>query len=234
MEIDYIGNELTLFSHATNWKNYWGNIVRPFLGKEVLDVGAGIGSTAALLNDPEKIDSWTYIEPDSALAAEILQKIETGELAKNGRVLTAILSDQKPDKLYDSLLYIDVIEHIEHDADELALAFKFLKPGGHLIVVVPAHQFLYSPFDQAIGHFRRYNKEMLRKAAPSGLTEVKLRYLDSLGMLASMTNRYFLKQDYPKLKQVLFWDKTIVPVSKLMDPVLGYSLGKSLVGIWRK
>ena len=67
------------------------------------------------------------------------------------------------------MLYIDVLEHIEHDLDELARAASHLAPGGHLVVLAPAHQALFSDFDRAIGHYRRYNRAGLQKLAPAGL-----------------------------------------------------------------
>jgi predicted SAM-dependent methyltransferase len=131
-------------------------------------------------------------------------------------------------------LFIDVIEHIENDTDELKKASSFLKPGGHLIVLVPAHNYLYSEFDKSIGHFRRYNKKMLIEVAPKELKQIDLRYLDSLGLLASLANKWFLKQDYPELKQIKFWDNFIIPISKITDILSFYSIGKTVIGIWQK
>ena len=144
------------------------------------------------------------------------------------------LEQQSPDELYDAIIYIDVIEHIENDAAELQRAFKHLKKNGHLIILVPAHQWLYSPFDEAIGHFRRYNKFMLKKAIPLGFTILKLAYLDSVGLMASVANKLFLKQSYPTQKQVLFWDSTLVPMSLITDVIIFNAIGKSLLGIWKK
>lgn len=56
-----------------------------------------------------------------------------------------------------------MLEHIEADAAEMNKAAALLNPGGHIIVLSPAFQFLYNPFDKAIGHYRRYNKRMLKK-----------------------------------------------------------------------
>jgi hypothetical protein len=79
---------------------------------------------------------------------------------------------------------LDVLGHIEDDDAELRLAARYLRKGGHLIVLAPAHQFLYSPFDGAIGHFRRHCRRSLRAAAPPELSFVLLRYLDSAGLMA--------------------------------------------------
>ena len=126
-----------------------------------------------------------------------------------------------------------MLEHIEDDAEELRRASKHLKPGGALIVLSPAHPWLFAPFDQAIGHYRRYSRESLRAAAPRHLRRQKLVYLDAVGLLASLANRLLLKQDMPTAGQIKTWDGLLVPCSRLLDPLLGGTVGKSVLGVWR-
>ena len=165
--------------------------------------------------------------------AELNKKIKAGLISDRTAVITGTLSDVSTDRKFDCIMYIDVIEHIEDDKAELAHAAQFLKPGGILFVLVPAHQWLYSPFDKAIGHYRRYNKSMLRNAGPESLHLEKIKYLDSAGLSASTVNKLFLKQSMPTLAQIKFWDRTIVPVSKLLDPLTAYLMGKSLIAVWK-
>lgn len=232
-EIPYIGTELHLFQHASNWKKYYAKNLKPFIKGDVLEVGAGIGSTTNYLYDGSQ-RSWLCLEPDSALFKELDAKIENKELPACCTCLKGIVSDLKTDQKFDTILYIDVIEHIENDKAELKQAAEKLNKGGHLIVLVPAHQSLFSKFDTAIGHFRRYNKKTLAPTAPASLQLQKIRYLDSMGLLASLANKYFLKQDYPTLDQIHFWNNLIVPVSRLTDILTNYSLGKTLISIWQK
>ncbi len=112
---------------------------------------------------------------------------------------------------FDTIVYIDVLEHIEDDAGELKLAARRLRRGGRIVVLSPAHQFLYTPFDAAIGHFRRYNRSSLRKISPPGLELEKLFYLDAFGIAASAMNRLLLRQSMPTKAQIETWDKWIVP-----------------------
>ena len=109
-----------------------------------------------------------------------------------------------------------------------------IKPGGYLVVLSPAHPFLYTPFDQAIGHYRRYTRDSLLALNPPGLEVAQMRYLDSAGMLASLGNRLVLKQSMPTRRQIAFWDKFLVRVSTVSDSLLGFRLGKSVLGVWRK
>jgi 2-polyprenyl-3-methyl-5-hydroxy-6-metoxy-1,4-benzoquinol methylase len=144
------------------------------------------------------------------------------------------LADLPPGQSFDTLLYIDVLEHIERDAAEMIRARDRLNDGGHLIVLAPAHPFLYTPFDAAVGHFRRYTRSSLRAAAPGGLRERSMRYLDAAGLLASAANRLLLGQAMPTLHQILFWDRFLIPVSRVADRLLGGSLGKSVLGVWER
>lgn len=229
---DYIGNELELFKHAHNWKSYYAGFIKGLLKGDVLEVGAGIGETTHSLCDGTQ-DSWLCVEPDAQLVAEIARKKESGYLPGLIEVLNDTIDGIDPARKFDAIIYIDVIEHIEHDAEELEKAAARLKPGGHLIVLVPAHNYLFSEFDKAIGHFRRYDKKMLSGAAPKSLHQTSIRYLDSVGLLASLANKWFLKQKYPDLRQIKFWDNAMVPVSKVTDRILFFGAGKTVIGIWQ-
>lgn len=226
--IPYPGLELKLFEQAHNWKSYWSRRIAPYVHGAVLEVGAGIGANTGLLAALD-FARWTCLEPDASLAKQI-------QLPAGGRheVMLGILSDLAADLQYDSILYIDVLEHIEDHAAEMARAAGRLKPGGCLIVLSPAHPFLFTPFDEAIGHFRRYTRASLRAVAPAGLAEVTVTYLDSVGMLASLGNRLLLGQSMPTAKQIGVWDRWMVPPSRITDRLTGGHIGKSVLGVWRR
>jgi hypothetical protein len=226
----YPGEELTLFQHATNWKTYLKKHIDPYIKGHVLEVGAGIGGTTKLLNNGS-YSSWSMLEPDDQMYRELL--VQALEFKHQTIVLKGTLGAVEGRK-YDTIIYIDVLEHIEKDHEEIEMATKILKDGGHLIVLSPAFQFLYSPFDRAIGHYRRYHKRDIIKLAPESLKPVQLQYLDSFGFIASVMNKLFLHQSYPTKKQVSFWDKTLVQISKVTDPLFFYSFGKSILAVWEK
>ena len=83
-------------------------------------------------------------------------------------------------------------------------------------------------------NLRRYTKKTLSKIVSEKLVNEKLIYLDSIGLTMSYFNKHFLKQDEPKLSQILFWDKVIIPISKIVDMIIRYWFGKSLIGVWKK
>jgi protein-L-isoaspartate O-methyltransferase len=230
----YSGSELDLFAVATHWKAYLRSQLQPYLGKEVLEVGAGIGSTTRVLCS-EDAERWICLEPDPALAAQLTRLLRNGGLPAICQVVIGTLG-QDIVKLqpFDTILYIDVLEHIEDDTSELRNAVNSLKCGGYLIILAPAHQWLYTPFDQAIGHFRRYTRTSLAALSPKNTEIVRLLYLDTIGLLTLIGNRFVLRRSVPTTGQIACWDKLMVPLSRVVDPLLRYSVGKSVLAIWRK
>jgi SAM-dependent methyltransferase len=225
----YVGTELELFATATNWKTYFSRSISRWVRGDVLEVGAGIGTNTRELRTPA-VKSWLCLEPDASLAAqasELVAALPNCDVLV-GTTETAALGS------YDCVLYIDVLEHIERDRDELERAAKLLKADGFLVVLCPAHQELYSELDRAVGHFRRYDAETLSACGPTSLTLEKVYYLDSVGMLASLANRAVLKSGQPSVGQIKVWDRVMIPLSRLLDPCIGYKLGKSVVAVWHR
>lgn len=227
----YVGTELDVFVHATNWKSYVRANLRQYLRGDVLEVGAGIGAATQLLNDGTQ-RRWLCLEPDRLLANRIRSSLPPG--LQNCEIVVGRLSDLALSEMFDAILYMDVLEHIEDDKTELARASSHLKLNGSLLVLAPALPWLYTPFDAAIGHHRRYTKLSLRAIVSDGLKEERIHYLDSIGMLTSVGNRLFLRSATPRVSQILFWDRVLVPLSTVIDPVVAHSFGRSILAIWRK
>ncbi len=228
----YPGEELDLFAHASNWKAYWSDRIRSCMGPDVLEVGAGIGTNTELLRGG-MAGRWVCLEPDPALAARIQASPVLDGPARTVEVVTGTVEELPPEVQFDTVLYIDVLEHIKEDAAELARAWGLLRTGGHLIVLAPAHPALFSPFDEAVGHYRRYTRKSLRAIAPPNAGSGRFCYLDSVGVFASLANRLWLRSPVPAPAQIHFWDRRLVPLSRILDPVLGYRVGKSVLAIWQ-
>jgi SAM-dependent methyltransferase len=232
-QYNYQGQELAFFEKAVHWKTYFSSFIKPFIGTNVLEVGSGIGATTRLLNDGSSL-KWTLLEPDAEMNKVLLRKKETQSQFFNCVIKNETIFDLNPAEKFDTIIYIDVLEHIKDDKKEMRRAFGHLQSNGHLIILSPAYNFLFSPFDQAIGHYRRYTLPTLKDALPSELKLIKLKYLDSIGFFASLANKLFLKQNYPSEKQIQTWDRLMIPVSKWMDKIFFHSFGKSILGIWKK
>ena len=228
---EYIGNELKLFAAAKKWKQYAAGLIKPFIKGDVLEAGAGIGSNTALFFT-DAVSSWVLLEPDKKFATALEKTLQENKLAGNCSVFNGYSNQLK--KKFDSILYIDVIEHIENDKAEIATAIELLNSGGHLIVLSPAHNFLRSRFDKAIGHYRRYSKKTLLDIANEKVRIEKILYADSIGLTVSLANKFLLQQQYPTKKQIHFWDSYIIPVSKILDRILMYKAGKTVIAVWKK
>jgi 2-polyprenyl-3-methyl-5-hydroxy-6-metoxy-1,4-benzoquinol methylase len=138
------------------------------------------------------------------------------------------------DEEFDSILYIDVLEHIYDDIGEIQAAAAHTAPHGHLIILAPAHPFLYSEFDAAIGHHRRYTRGMFADQYDGGIRAASVKYLDSAGLLVSLGNRLLLRSSQPSKRQLIFWDQVLIPISRITDRILQYQLGRSILIIYRK
>lgn len=233
---EYSGNELKLFSYAKNWKRYWASRITPYIGDIVLEVGAGIGSNTDLLlrGHHKQYKRWLCLEPDKKLAADLSFFFKNNLHTSSCEIINGTIKNLTQHDLFDTILYIDVLEHIKNDRIELEYAKKHLKPEGVLIILVPAHQWLYSNFDKSIGHYRRYNKKMLKKLIPDDLEVLKTEYLDSAGICVSLGNTLILKKSNPTHRQIRVWDSYIIPISKYMDILTCHLVGKTILTVWRR
>jgi len=232
-DFKYAGAELELFAEVHKWKSYWSGELRPFIAGDVLEVGAGIGANTRYLDAGGK-GLWTRLEPDGKLASQFVEDPEQSESTSRYEAIVGTIKSLGKTRTFDTIIYIDVLEHIENDREELEDAAALLRAGGRIIVLAPAHPWLFSPFDAAVGHFRRYNRAMMRAISPSGLCLERLRYLDSAGLFLSMANLLFLRQSLPTRSQLHVWDRWVIPVSRVIDPCLVHSIGKSIIGVWRR
>ena len=231
-QFTYVGKELELFAEAKNWKNYIRLLLRKYIKGDVLEVGAGMGSNTRLLCRSQ-YSKWLCLEPDNELFHALEQSIYLNAII-NCYVQNGTVDSLNDEQFFDSILYIDVLEHIYNDQQEVIKASQHLKANGNLVILGPAHQWLFTPFDEAIGHYRRYSKPTLKAVLPDNIEVIKLVYLDCVGLLASLGNKLILKQSQPTLKQIKVWDRFMVPISRRLDPFLGYRFGKSILLVGRK
>src|ERR1700674_1005034 len=227
----YIGSELPLFLEAQRFHQYYVDLFGKWISGSVLEIGAGQGAiTHRLLNcKPRRL---TACEPDPGFVAVLRERFGTAvEIVQGG--LADVPAAAGP---FDAIVYGDVLEHIRNDRDEVRRAAERLGPGGHLILAGPAHAWLYSPFDAAIGHWRRYNRRSVKALVEaSGLLRLEqFRYFDSVGMVLSLGNRYLVRRDTPSRGQIRFWNNVILPMSRRLDPLFGCRVGKSFVAIARQ
>lgn len=231
-EFKYVGSELGLFADMRNWKEYSSSQLRTFVHGDVLEVGAGIGSNTRYL-DCGGPGRWVCLEPDPDLHGQLVRNLGTRKSGGQYETVCGTLESMAGQQ-FDTIVYIDVVEHIPDDRAELNRAASHLKPGGRLVVLAPAHPLVFSPFDEAIRHHRRYNRAMLRAICPASLRLETMKHLDCAGLLLSAANAFLLRQTMPTRAQLLFWDRSMVPISRVVDGLLRYVVGKSILAVWRK
>jgi len=230
---EYPGNELDLFAEAHHWKRYWHSRITPYLDGNVAEIGAGIGSNTELLRS-DKQNRWLCVEPDRGLNQRLAKTVQKMDSSLSCETLLGTSDDVSDAGSFDSVIYMDVLEHIEADGEEVGNAARLLRPGGYLVMLGPAHNFLYSPFDEHVGHVRRYDTRNLPETDSSTLQMIHCEFLDSVGMLASLANRMLLRSSLPTLGQIKTWDNWMVPLSRILDPLTGRRLGKSILVVWEK
>jgi hypothetical protein len=134
----------------------------------------------------------------------------------------------------DSILYVNVLEHVERDLDELRTARAALRPGGHLFVFVPAMSWLYSDYDRDLGHFRRYTRRGLTKLVrDAGFEVLKARYFDVAGILPWYVG-FVLLRGRPKAPAVALYDRFVVLPMRMLEAVVPPPLGKNVLLIARR
>ncbi len=118
---------------------------------------------------------------------------------------------------------------------EIKTALEKLNSGGYLIVLVPAHQKIYSKLDKAVGHYRRYNIDFFKKNRFENSKIIKLHFLDFFGYLLYYLNKIFFKEEtYPSNLKVFIWDKIFTPFTITIDYLTGYKFGKNILCIYQK
>ena len=100
-------------------------------------------------------------------------------------------------------------------------------------MLAPAHPFLFSRFDAAIGHYRRYDPADLAALTPPGCRLEACFMLDCAGFFASVANAVLLAAALPSPRQIAVWDRVLVPISRSLDRATGHKFGKTVVAVWR-
>jgi SAM-dependent methyltransferase len=232
-ESSYGGGELDLFALAKNWKRYIKDEISSYITGDVLEVGAGIGATTIALHDGTA-RRWVCLEPDKSLALRLKARLSSSLDSSTANVIVGSLRTFADCPCFDCILYIDVLEHIEDDHSQIEAAARLVRRSGHIVILSPAHHWLFSEFDKSIGHLRRYDRAGLRSLMPVGWVEEKLIYMDSVGVLLSLGNVVALRRSIPTESQIILWDRVCVPASRLADRLFCGAVGKSVLAAWRK
>jgi len=224
----YPGLELENFDKAHIWRKYIFLLIKKYFKDSFLEVGAGIGSFSK--NYINKYNNITLSELDDNFFNELKKKFIN---KKNVKFSNSLI--QNLDEKFNTIIYLNVLEHIKDDTDEINTAMEKVNTGGYLIILVPAHQKLYSKFDEAIGHHRRYDIDFFKNNKFRNAELVDLYYLDCFGYLLYFINQFFFKKEvYPSKFKIFIWDKFFTPVTIVVDFILRYKFGKNIMCVLKK
>ncbi len=229
----YAGSqELHSLSKAVRFHRWMASMLRPAIGGDVLEVGAGIGTMTRALRETFPQSNIMAIEPDPALF-DLLNERTQGLGVETATLSTHELEHQRQ---FDSVLYVNVLEHIEDHVGELRRAHALLRPGGSVGIIVPAIPRLYGSLDAKSGHYRRYQKAALRNVVEqAGLVVTDLHFFDAVGVAPYWAS--IKVGSMPELtdRTTYLFDNVLVPLSKVAHRAWKQiPFGKNLLIIARK
>jgi 2-polyprenyl-3-methyl-5-hydroxy-6-metoxy-1,4-benzoquinol methylase len=202
----------------------------PFLGGDMLEVGAGAGTITRKLADRYPSCRLVALEPAKNMVEPL---VAYAALSDRVTVHQETIVDyvRRGKRNFDAVLYLNVLEHIEDDARELCLAAEVLRPGGALLVFGPALESLYSDLDYKAGHYRRYGlPQLCGLTEAAGLAVKKASYFDILGVVPYYVVYKLLRQTRISGSTMWGYDRVVVPVSRVLQRLLGEPpLGKNVL-----
>ena len=219
---------LRIMEGAGSYNRWLFEQCRPLLGNRVLEVGAGVGNiTKYLLGKPAVIAT----DVSESYVREL--RIKFSHVPNVQVELLDLVKDSSVDHVFnvagrvDTILSMNVLEHIKDDVAAVQNMFKLLAPGGRLMLLVPAHPWCFTAIDENLGHFRRYNRSGLsRLIKEAGFKVRKARYLNWLGALGWWVNGKLLRRKLIPSRQLRGFDKLIwlLYLEKFVPPPFGLSL----------
>ncbi len=215
---------------ATNYNQWTFDQFREYVKGDVLEVGCGVGSFTKLIVEQSRFDSLYCID----ISSPAIEHLKKKDFAEGLRIECIDLMDVEGS--YDLIICMNVMEHVEDDRPFFTKLLGLLKNNGVLFHLVPSHQSLFTKFDEAAGHFRRYSKEMLNSyGLPEGIHMVKQYYFNMVGALGYWVVYKLLKSGNinETESEIGMFDKYVVPVSRKFLP-LKSPFGISLISIYRK
>ena len=216
----YEGQDLEALANIQNYHRWIVDHFRQELKGNVIEIGAGLGHASELYAD--SVEQLRLLEP-----AKNLHQHLASRFASKSHVITrcALLGELHAEEMaspgsqgapYDAALLVNVLEHVEDDVQMLRQLFDLLRPGGALLLFVPALPFLYGPMDVRVGHFRRYTRAGLADVIKrAGFHIELLKFFDVLGVLPWLIVGRVLRQSKQNEGAAHSYDRFAVPVCRM-------------------
>jgi len=220
---------LAELSDAVRYRRYLFELIDPHCGSSVLEVGAGMGDFADLFGS----DKTLIVSDSDPRCLAQLEKTFRGRGNVSVRHLD-LLSDNQIEARVDTGLAINVFEHIEDDVRALQAVGRQIRPGGSIIILVPAYPSLYGAFDRAVGHVRRYTPASLRTSVTeAGLTVEILRPINFIGGIAWWFAVRLGKRTRPHPWLIRIYDRLLVPIVRILERRWTPPFGQSILCVAR-
>lgn len=222
---------------ATNYHRWNYEWIAPYVRGRILDIGGGTGNHIAFLKGAELVS--IDLSPDSVAELRMRHRGLPNWSFEVGDITDSALVDRLGRASFDTVLSCNVFEHISRDDLAFAHAGHLLKPGGLLVLLLPAHLWLYGSMDQIAGHFRRYSaRGATDKLEAAGFQPLILRYVNLVGALGwFVNNRMISHRDLSSKSinsQIRVFDRLLIPILRRIEGSRCMPFGQSLVCVGRK
>ena len=223
-------DNLEAMARAVNYNTFLVDTVDRHLSagdtdSRVLDFGAGAGTYADML--AARRIAPVCLEPDEGL--HILR-------GKGFQVVDHDLPPTCDSERYGLVYTFNVLEHIKNDQAAAEHLAALLRPGGTLVVYVPAMEILFTAMDAKVGHYRRYRRTQLNRILRNaGLEIVESRYCDPLGFFATLAYKVIGSGDGTiNPRSLEFYARVLFPLSRVLQPLTGKLFGKNVMVVATK
>lgn len=225
----YSGTELDAMAEARNYCRWILEFFAPYLGQKVIEIGAGAGTFSQLLLTSGRASELVLFEPGANLFPLLQQRFTNDPRV---HVWPGAFDPSVLEAPVDSIVLVNVLEHISDDDALLLQMWQSLRPGGRVLLFVPALEWNYGSLDAAFEHHRRYSKPILRKKLEgAGFRIEQTRYVNFVGIASWFFAGRVLRQKTLRPRQVRWYDRWIIPWTFKLEQIWEPPVGQSLVAV---
>jgi 2-polyprenyl-3-methyl-5-hydroxy-6-metoxy-1,4-benzoquinol methylase len=226
---DHSTSWLPYMEQTINYNNWVYSNYKKYLGQRILDIGSGFGTFVEYYKDKEIV---LCVEPSTDACGFLLDRFAGMDniVLLSTDVNDDVVIERAKELSIDTIVCLNVLEHIKDDKLVISNMNNVLKTGGKLILYVPAMKMIYGTLDVALYHHRRYDKSELEKMLKeAGFEILSSRYMNFLGVLSWFIYSRVLKRSIPAEGRILFYDKYLVPIVSFIEKIIRPPFGQSLL-----
>jgi SAM-dependent methyltransferase len=231
-----IFTDLHVLNEATRYRRWLFSLIQPHLGQHILEVGSGIGNYTDMLLDKKCVVATDIDETYVRILLERFRNnsnVQVSQLDLNNLDHNLMLKLQ--DYHLDTIINMNVLEHIKDDLEALKAMKEILSGGGRIITIVPAFPKLFGSLDEAYGHYKRYSKEdFINISQALGLSLVYFRYFNFIGILGWIYSSKIRRKKTLSKQSVAVFDRWVVPTISVIEKKLTLPFGLSLIAVLQK